>query len=449
MRAARISGGAEARPPSISSRLSNALVAWALVWGLGMGFAVWLAATHEVNELLDDALQSSSELLVLLVAETSRGDDSTSTVIRPRGQDAVERFAWQLVAADGSLLMRSARAPDLPWHRTPEAGFSDDADWRIHGTSMGRNGRMLYTAQTQAERKEARTEVAMGILLAALAVGLLGHVWLRARLRTELQPLGTISRRLAKWDIDGTHEAVLGPAERRELEPIHDAIKALTSRLSARIANERAFAAHSAHSLRTPLAGIDAQLAVALRECPVEMRGRLQRVRGAATRLQAIVAALLGLFRAGGTLQREEIELASLMARLPVPAPEVRVAPGTRVVADPDLLGAVLLNLLENAQRHGATHAWIESTTNGGLDVRDDGPGIAAEQRQRMQAALDAEAYEDLGGLGLMLVDRVARAHGGRLQLIDSDMGFAVRLELGPAENATADYPERGIELAS
>src|SRR5690606_39299316 len=118
----------------------------------------------------------------------------------------------------------------------------------------------------------------------------------------------SISAQLAEWDIDGSHETVLGPAGRRELEPVHAAIETLASRLSARIANERAFAAHAAHSLRTPLAGIDAQLAVALRECPPGMRDRLQRIRGATTRLQGIVAALLGLFRARGALQRERPE---------------------------------------------------------------------------------------------------------------------------------------------
>lgn len=435
MHADRGARGAKARPPSIRSRLANALLVWALAWGLAVGFAVWLAATHEVDELLDDTLQSSSELLALLVADTSPDGRSASAVIPPRNQDVVERFAWQLMAADGSLLMRSALAPDLPWHRAPEAGFSDHANWRIYGAAIGGDGHMLYTAQTRAERVEARTEVAMGSLLAALAVGLLGHVWLRARVRAELQPLGTMSRQLADWDIDGAQRTVLGPAERRELEPVHDAIEALTSRLSARIANEQAFAAHAAHSLRTPLAGIDAQLAVALRECPPGMRDRLQRVRGATTRLQGIVAALLGLFRAGGTLQREEIELEPMVARLPVPTLEVHVAPGARVVADQDLLAAVLLSLLENAQRHGAMHAWIASAGSG-LEVRDDGPGVTAQQRRRLRAALDEQAYEDIGGLGLMLADRVARAHGGRLRLVDTDTGFMLRLDLGPPSGA-------------
>lgn len=435
MRIDTSSRGSKAGPPSIRSRLANAILIWALVWGIAVGFAVWLASTMEVDELLDDTLQSSSELLGLLVSEASRENGPVPATIPLLSPDTVERFAWQLVAADGSLLMRSARAPSVPWHRVPEAGFSDKTDWRIYGTPVGQPGRMLYSAQTQAERTEARTEVALGSLLAALTVGLLGYVWLRARVRAELQPLAEMSRRLTEWDIDDSSETVLGPAERRELVPVHDAVETLASRLSMRIANERAFTAHAAHSLRTPLAGIDAQLAVALRECPAEVRNRLQGVRGATTRLQSIVAALLGLFRAGGALHREEIEVAALVARLPIPALEVGVTPDARVDADPDLLGAVLLNLLENARRHGASRAWIEVSSRRRLQVRDDGAGIASARLRLLQAALDARAYEDIGGLGLMLGDRVARAHGGRLELAGSDAGFTVRLDLGPMDD--------------
>ena len=80
---------------------------------------------------------------------------------------------------------------------------------------------------------------------------------------------------------------------------MHDAISALGERLARRVANERAFSAHAAHALRTPLAGIDTQLAVAQREAPASLQPRLARVREAAGRLTRVVSALLALFRSG------------------------------------------------------------------------------------------------------------------------------------------------------
>ena len=433
MNAAATPGVAGARAPSIRARLANALTIWSLAWGVAIGAAVWLAAVHEVDELLDDALQSSTELLALLMTAPGAEDRPAGAVVRPGGASPVERFAWQVTAADGALLMRSAQAPSAPWHRTPGAGFSDATHWRVYGLPLGADGRTLYVAQTRTERQEARSEVTLSAALATLAVGLLGHVWLRARVRSELRPLESLSQRLADWDVDrSADQAGLGPAERQELEPVHRAIEALTERLSVRIANERAFAAHAAHALRTPLAGIDAQLAVALRECPAPMRDRLQRVRGAAARLQSVVAALLGLFRAGGQPQPGEVDVTAMLSRLPTPLLEVNVAPQTRVVADPDLLAAALLNLLDNAQRHGASRVWVEPSPTGGLCVRDDGPGIDAARRRHLQAALDAQAYDGVVGLGLMMADRVARAHGGRLRLAPTSPGFAIELDLGP-----------------
>ena len=185
--------------------------------------------------------------------------------------------------------------------------------------------------------------------------------------------------------------------------------------------------------MRTPLAGIDAQLAVALRECPPALRDRLQRVRGAAGRLQGVVASLLGLFRTGVQVERTDNDLAQLVSRLPTAALEVHVAPDAQVRADADLLAAALANLLDNAQRHGAHGVWLDVPSPQRLRLRDDGPGTTPERRHDLNAALAAQAYDGVTGLGLMLADRVARAHGGQVTLPDTEHGFVVELALGAA----------------
>ncbi len=421
-------------PPSIATRLARAILGWALVWGLAVGLAVWLAATHEVDELLDEALRSSAELITVLVAEHDEADDPATGI----GAVPAEHFAWQLVAADGRVLRRSTKAPTTPWHATPRPGYADVPGWRIYGLAAGRDGRFLYAAQTGEERAEARAEVAFGAVLSALAVGLLGQLWLRARVRHELEPLQALSQRLQAWRLeDGHASAALGLPARQELIAVHEAIESLAVRLATRLAHEQAFSAHAAHALRTPLAGIDAQLAVAVRTAPAELAERLVRVRSAAARLQHVVAALLGLFRsADGTasLQRGPVRLDELVARLPPFALQVDVLGAGTINADADLLSAALLNLLDNAQRHGARHVQL-SLAEGGrvLQLVDDGPGVAAERREHLAQALAEERYADTGGLGLMLADRVARAHGGRVTLPPVSRGFAVALDLGDA----------------
>jgi len=417
-------------PPSIAARLARAVLGWALAWGLAVGLAVWLAASYEVDELLDEALRSSAEFMTALAAEHDEA------VALPVGTAAVEHFAWQLVAADGRLLRRSQRAPEQAWHAAPRTGFANVADWRVYGLLAGRDGRVLYAAQTRAERNEARAEVALGAVLAALAVGLLGQLWLRARVRHELQPLQRLSQRLGAWQAPQGAAAALGEPERAELIPVHAALEDLAARLATRLASEQAFSAHAAHALRTPLAGIDAQLAVAARTAPPELADRLVRVRGAAARLQHVVAALLGLFRsADGTaaLQRGPVRLDELVQRLPPFALALQAEPGATLHADADLLAAALLNLLDNAQRHGARTVRLAVAEGGRvLQLRDDGRGIEPARRAALAQALAEERYADTGGLGLMLADRVARAHGGRLRLPEVAAGFGADLDLGP-----------------
>ena len=108
----------------------------------------------------------------------------------------------------------------------------------------------------------------------------------------------------------------------------------------------------------------------------------------------------------------------------------VEVSGGPEIDADADLLAAALLNLLDNALRHGAKRVTLSMPRPGVLRLLDDGPGVEPARRQSLQAAIDAEAYEGRTGLGLMLADLVARAHGGGLSLPDLGPGFAVELRL-------------------
>lgn len=436
--------------PSIRSRLGGALLLWSLLGSTAIAVAVTLAARHEVDELLDETLGSAAVALAALLPAVTDAPAVAPPPLAAVGAPADgPGFAWQLVADDGRLLLRSAAAPDRPWRATPQAGFAVVGTWRVLGVTLGAPdpagggasagaGRTLYVAQTLVERSEARAEVTLAALLGTFAVALLGLLALRVAVRSELEPLQSWSARLAASEPE--HAASLAPPTRAELVPMHRALSALTLRLEQRVARERAWSAHAAHALRTPLAGIDAQLAVAGREATPELRQRLERARAAAARLRSVVDALIGLFRSEGELQRGRHELAALVQRLPVAGLEVEVDPddsdGT-IEADADLLSAALANLLDNAARHGARRVRLRRLGPHRLRIDDDGPGVDPARREAMQRALDEQELDApheqaRTGLGLMLADRVARAHGGRVVLPVVTAGFAVDLQLAP-----------------
>ena len=106
------------------------------------------------------------------------------------------------------------------------------------------------------------------------------------------------------------------------------------------------------------------------------------------------------------------------------------------VSGDRDLLAQALINLVENALRHSPPRGLIEigardDDGHQALYVRDEGPGIAPTDRSRvterfvrLEEARTSPGY----GLGLALVQSIARAHGGELQLNDAEPGLDARI---------------------
>jgi len=427
-------------PASIRGGVLRTQFVWSVLGGLALAVALWLAMQSEVEELLDDSLSSAAELLIGPMLETLPLTPQAPVAVAAPARDGGPRFVWQLVRHDpaASVLAAASDAPRLPLVGAPAAGFTDVPGWRVYGRALGQGGRMLYVAQSHHERTEVRLEMIMTVLLAGLPLLALGLLWSNLRLRQELQPLQLLSTRLAAFD-PLQPDARLGRTDCAELQPVHAAIDDLVARLSQRITLERAFSAHTAHALRTPLAGIEVQLAVALREAPAALQPRLQRVRAATTRLQHVVVALLAMFRSGSAIERQALDLDTLAAGLAVEGLQLKVQPGAPLVGDADLLSAALLNLLDNAQRHGATSVTLSVQPPCWLRVQDDGSGVTRERRQALQAALTAQDYERTTGLGLMLADLVARAHGGRLLLPEgAQPGFTAVLDLGPPFAAAA-----------
>lgn len=422
--------------PSIHRRLSSALVVVSFAWGVAVALTVGLVVHHAVDDLLDSALHESAEVLQGLLAYNP-GQLPLGGGALP-AQPHQERVVWQIVGAGDEVLFRSYQAPAQPLNTGLAAGFANRGeDWRVFGMRFDGQDRVLYVAQRGQERREARMDAIKLLVPAALLVGLLGAYWMRVRVRRELRPIIELSSAVKEFD-PLKPGSLLVDATRAELVPMHHAITELGGRLARRVATERAFVAHAAHALRTPLATMAANLAVAQRRAGPDDRAQLQRTRDAADRLRRVVSALLTMFRSGGEAQRQAVNLDDLASQLPFDNLDLRIDPEATVHADPDLLAAALMNLLDNAQRHGATVVELtvlrEPDGLSRMVLRDNGSGMADTDRQRLQAALDSQDYDSLTGLGLMLADLVARAHEGRLLLLPAlpgQSGCGVELGLG------------------
>jgi len=220
-----------------------------------------------------------------------------------------------------------------------------------------------------------------------------------------------------------------------------------------RLARQRSqFAASAAHELRTPLAGLrmySEMLADGLGD-PTRTRDYANRVAEEAARLGRVVSNVLGFSRlergalkvrpAPGDLaaavrdcverQRPALEAAGARIELSIPDqfPEVRF--------DRDAIAEIIQNLVDNAEKYTRTardrhiHVALSASDHSvTLSVRDHGPGIAADVREKLFRPFARGNRDDSPaglGLGLVLVKALAEAHDGRVTYADAPGGGAL-----------------------
>jgi signal transduction histidine kinase len=207
------------------------------------------------------------------------------------------------------------------------------------------------------------------------------------------------------------------------------------------LGQQRQFVADASHELRTPLAGLRAELEEAqLHPAETDLPDLLDHTLDDVDRLESIVTDLLLLARVGtdGNAERTRVDLSELVRgevarrldRLPV---RLRVESGVIVNAVRPQILRVLMNLVDNAQRHARHSVEVHLRRDDGyveLSVTDDGPGILASDRERIFerfTRLDTARSRDHGGtgLGLAIARDIAHAHGGTLVAAESPVGGA------------------------
>jgi two-component system sensor histidine kinase KdpD len=233
------------------------------------------------------------------------------------------------------------------------------------------------------------------------------------------------------------------------VDRVHFAREAQTALDAAEVEQARAsFLAAMTHNLRTPLASIGAAASVLLDPVAELERAKqvelLETVRGEADRLDRLVTKVLLLARIqAGNLAvevapvevEELVRAAAKRVRL-VGLGRVHLSSGEDVPdvsADAALIEVALVNVLENALRYSSAESMVEiEITRSGDDVRvsvaDHGPGVPAEERERVfeQFARGAGVEDAVGaGIGLAITREFVQAHGGRCWIQETPGGGA------------------------
>lgn len=210
-----------------------------------------------------------------------------------------------------------------------------------------------------------------------------------------------------------------------------------------------------AHDLRTPLARQQQLFELALAECTdvAGYRQAIEKARLAGEEMLRLFAALLKISEIESFALRRsfiDVSLAEVTDRV-VEAFRPDAEAGGRtlraqlcdqaiVPGNPQLLSQLLVNLIENAMRHTPAGTRIDvrlqrDSEQLELTVTDSGEGIEEQDRARVLARfvrLERSRSTAGHGLGLSLVEAIAKAHGATVSLEDARPGLCVRIRFPP-----------------
>jgi signal transduction histidine kinase len=268
-----------------------------------------------------------------------------------------------------------------------------------------------------------------------------------------LRPLSRITATARRVSEENLHERISLAGPDDELKELADTFDTMLARLDAAFESQRSFVANASHELRTPLAIIRTEVDVALqsRRLTVDkLSAMAEVVRSASERSERLIEALLTLARSDrGDLRREPVDLAAAARSALDDVASELVALDLRVeaelepataIGDRALLERLVSNLVENAARHNVQGGWVSITTGAAdrtatLVVANGGAAITPGDADRFTIPFQRRGDERTrltpgSGLGLSIIDSVARAHGGELRLTAPGEGLIATVEL-------------------
>jgi two-component system sensor histidine kinase TctE len=417
------------------------------------------------------ALQQDRRLAALvplladsLIGEGLRKTDPPVLLMAPAAEEFFESrrgfAAFAVTDPDGKLLLGEAWLAALPppdteleFHSEENAGTT----WRIarqrQQTVIGPV--VIALADGSDPRQQWARSILFKVLLpnlvliaaAAFAIG-----WAVERALKPLLELKDAVERRSPRDLSALDEG----ASPEEVRPLVKSLNRLFGLVNAQAESQRRFVADAAHQLRTPLAGLQAQVEAwaqaansAGREGRIELRAeQVNKLRGATRRTSQLANQLLALSRADARtmeaqpMQRVDLKALCedmLQAHLDA-ATDKRIDLGldaepVQVMGHDWLLRELLSNLVDNAVKYtpeGGT-VTLRCGTRAGqafLEVEDDGPGVPESERAHvLERFYRVQGTGGEGnGLGLAIAQEIARVHRTQLALGDGADGRGLKV---------------------
>jgi two-component system sensor histidine kinase TctE len=304
-------------------------------------------------------------------------------------------------------------------------------------TPCGRSACNVLVGETMVKRERLARDLLLRSLFPDFLIALATLVIVWFGVKRGLQPLARLSDEIKERSA-GDLRPIDAAGAPEETRPLVGALNGLLEEVSAASRKQQRFLADAAHQLRTPLAGLQAHTELALAQpMPEACRAQLEQVHRATIRTARLANQLLALARAepGARSSSENINLKDLaggeaetwvrqsLSRDIDLGFELEPAP---VDGDAFLLREALSNLVHNALEYSNRGGRVTVRTgrrNGHafLEVEDDGPGIAPQERARvLERFYRVPGTPGTGsGLGLAIVREIAASHEASMFIVD------------------------------
>jgi two-component system sensor histidine kinase TctE len=434
-----------------------------------------LNAWFDYRSADSQAVKQDQQLLALVplladsvIAQGSKPGDLPVLLLAPALEefmiDGAGNAAYAIVDADGNVIhgaeWLAAIAPT-----SPEPQFNSEehggTTWRIlrqrQQTVAGEV--VVALADGTDPRQQWARSVLLKVLLPNLVLVAAAALAVSWAVRRALKPLLLLREdveRRSPRDLD----AFDAEASPEEVRPLVQSLNRLFSLVNAQAESQRRFIADAAHQLRTPLAGLQAQVeawaqaanaaATPSQEGTLSLRaGQVNQLRSATRRTSQLANQLLALSRADATMRAQPMEPVQLKAVCEnlleahldaATAKQIDLgldAQPATVVGHDWLLRELLGNLVDNAVKYTpqAGTVTIRCGWRGGqpfLEVEDDGPGVAPPELPRiLERFYRVQGTPGEGsGLGLAIAQEIAHVHQGRLELLPGAGGRGLRVTL-------------------
>ncbi len=422
---------------SLQGRLSAAFAVAIVVGALVAGVGAYYAAYGEAIDLQDDQLRQLATLI-------SRYDEPATGF----------RFAGNANSVDAETQFVVERMPDTRdgvVSAGPLAGLRGGLPAGLHSVKPGKlgwrvavvthvSGAHLAVGQRLAIRGEIARDSARNAALPVLFLVPLLMLLGRVIVRRTFGPMRALTTDLDSRSDDNL-QAMSDDNLPTEIRPFVVAINRLLARVDRAMATQRRFVADAAHELRTPLTALSLQ-AERLQDADMSdsAKERLATLRKGITRSQQLVVQLLALARAQDqpATVAQQVSIQSVFRHVledAMPLAEhkqidIGVASNAdvMVMASESDLGTLIKNLVDNAIRYTPEHGRIDLDVRAESDsvvlrVRDTGPGIPAQERERVFEAFYRSLDSGVtgSGLGLSIVKAIADRLQARVVLAFSD----------------------------